>query len=516
MPDSTTTLDARAFPPRAARAAAARAAAWAPALAALLLTGFYVAKYLADPAAPAAGSGPHPGWLGWWDQSATLRSAAALAQGWLAPSEHHYPLGYALLGLPGYLAAPRDAFFAIDLLALLGSLAGFTRVARRLGVPAWAGAALFCACMVSDQTMFRQFVIPWNTIPVACLLWLLLGAAADWLAGARRPWLAGSLAAGVAVCRPSDAAIALIPLAAMAWSDLSRVRAAGSGRPPWGAWARLAAASAAVAAPVAALHVAIYGWAASPYMASSARIGFTLHDLGWKASVLWMNPEPWFFDGHGLLRARPWYALGLAGALLGLVRDPARRMLSAVLLAHGVMYVAYVDLLPTGLWRFSNVHYFSFAIPGYALLAVLLVRDLARPGWPRGAALASAALVLAAVSARFDPKPVRADEPAKAVDFLGPPPPFTETLLLNSFALEDDRGRLVNLADVRVLVALDGVRVVALRRDFAGQVRWVPGHAPAGYEGAEPARRMGVALRLSWPPRWLKRSIGPRIPIPES
>lgn len=481
---------------------------WAVPVTALLLIVWYISFYLGDPNLPGTQAGAPLGWWGWFDQSATLRSTKALALGDLNPSQHHYPLGYALLGVPFYFVTKTHPFVLVDLLSLLGALAGFVALARRLALPAALAAALFAAAVLSDGVLFRQWVIPWNTTPVGALAWLLLAACAAWLDGRRRPFLIGVLAAAILACRPSDAMMVLPCLITLAWQDrhLRRAQLAD--------WARLAAGAAVVLVPIVALHLAIYGPRESSYMRSSAQIGFTLHDLGWKAYVLLLDPYPWFADGKGLLQQAPWLALGLAGFLPALIRGAKDRMLAAVLIVHGVLYVSYLDLLPTGLWRFLNVHYFVWAIPGYALLAALLGRDLIRPGRMRRVAAASLVATAVVLCLRVVPKRLTADtQPAKAVDFAGPLPPFDRTYLARRLALRDARGVLRNAVNMRVFLYPGGVRVIGLRRDLVGPVTWLPGEAPQGFQDASPAARWAISVRLAWP-RWLERAPPPAIPIP--
>ena len=474
----------------------------------LFLALWYTLRYLGDADLPGNRPAYPLGWWGWFDQSMTLRSTTALARGNLDPSQHHYPLGYSLLGIPAYLKAPNHAFFFVDLLALLGAYAGFVALSRRFGVAPKLAAALFAVPMVGQGIFFRQWIVPWNTTPVAAFLWLLLAASAAWCDGKRHPWLIGFLTGGIAACRPSDVLIALPCIATLAWSDI----AVGAMRRSWRNWARLAAGGAIVVVPMIVLHLMIYGLAESPYMRSSAQIGFTLHHFGWKASVLLVDPYPWFADGIGLLQRAPWIALGMAGLIPALARDMRQRMLAAVLVVHAVLYISYVDLLPTGLWRFLNIHYFTWAVPGYVLLAALLVRDLTRPAWPRRLASASLIATGLVLCVRYEPKRLPAPGIAEAVDFHGPMPPFAATYFGDS-ALRDARGVLRNGQGMRVFLYPGGIRVFGLRRAISGPVAWLPGHAPPGFAGIGPASWWTASLRLGWP-RWLHKPKPPGIPLP--
>ena len=473
-----------------------------------VLAAVYTLRYLADPALPGSHASAPLGWWGWFDQSMTLRSTRALVEGTLDPAEHYYPFGYALLGAVFYAVTPGHAFFLVDLLSLLGALAGFVALARRLGLAPVLGAPLFGLSLLGTPLLFRQWVVPWSTTPTGGFMWVLMACCAAWLDGKRRPFAAGLLMMAVPACRPSDLLAVLPCLGALLWAD----RRARPGRRA--DWLRLAAGAAVVAGPVVALHLAVHGLTKNGYLVSSGLVGFTLDDLGWKAFVLLLEPQPWFADGQGLLQRAPWVALGLAGFAPALVRGQKDRMLGAVLLAHLVLYVSYVDLLPPGLWRFLHVHYFAWAVPGYALLAALLLRDLARPGWPRGIAGASVAAVAVVLGLRVVPAAAADGEAAKAVDFAGPVLPFTATYLDWSLALQDSRGVLRNMVDVRVLIHPAGVRVLALRRGLVGAVGWIPGRAPPGYEGATPTARWTTATRFTWPPRWLRPAPPSAIGVP--
>ena len=44
-------------------------------------------------------------------------------------------------------------------------------------------------------------------------------------------------------------------------------------------------------------------------------------------------------------------------------------MLAVLMLAAMTMPFAYVDLLPSGLWLYCNVHYFTWLMPGFTLFS---------------------------------------------------------------------------------------------------------------------------------------------------
>lgn len=308
-----------------------------------LLLLLYTGTYLFNPEVPGNNHNPccTSGWLGWSDQGRYYASASAFEAGDLRPDEHWYPLGYPLLAVPfGFLKAHR--FFLVDLACLLATFLVFIRFARRLAVSDGAAALLFLLTTCADTMILRQWVIPWTTSPSAVLIWLLLLVAAGQAAGERRPFLLGMLAMALPLFRPTDAIVSAICLAWAAMADLRagrlRVRHIGL----------VAAGGGVLLLPYAALYLAIYGPHPTPYTLHSQEIGFTAQNPVWRAYVLLIEPRQWFFAGRGLFARMPWLILGVAGAIAAWLRPGPARLLSLCLTAYCLLFVAYVDLLPTG------------------------------------------------------------------------------------------------------------------------------------------------------------------------
>jgi len=445
-------------------------------LAALFLAVWYTAAYLGHPALP--GNSPdHPdGWLGWWDQAHYLASAKAIARFDLNPDEHLYPLGYPLLGAIFVGSARMHPFYFVDLAALLVTFLAFVEFARHCGVARRWSALLFIAVIVSDKLLFANWVVPWTTSPLAALLWMLLALCAAHVSGGpRRCWLLGLVAVLVATLRPGDLVLTVPPLLVCLLVDL-RTR-----RLTWRDGVMFVIGGLVPGCLYLALHVAIYGLRPSFYMDWSAGIGFTLHGLGWKAYVILVDPRPWIGGGEGLLKRAPWLILGIAG-LVPALRRPVPAMLALTLLVHSLMYLAYVDLLPTGFWRYMNVHYWTWAFPGFALLGLKLLGDLLRPA-TRPLAAGSLAVVVALLCVRLVPVPARGTATVDALDYTLPTPAF-DTTYFGDVTLHDDAGTLVNVKQIRAIPMPGGVRVMALKRPFQGDVT----ANGAGLDGLESVR----------------------------
>jgi hypothetical protein len=426
-------------------------------------------------------------WMGWWDQSQYYNSSTMLAGGVYEARWHWYPLGYSILSVP-FILLKSHRFLPVDLISLLATYAAFIAFARRIAIAPVLAMVLFLQTVCADPEQFENWAIPWNTSPSAALIWTLLALGAAHLQGTRRPFLFGIVAAALPLVRPSDAMIGGICLF---WLVIADIRASRF-RPRDLLW--MAAGAALPLLPYAALYLRIYGPHPSPYMTVSGEIGFTLHNLVWRAYVLLIEPRQWFFDGHGLVERMPWLLLGFAGALAAWRRGGPVALLSLCLTAYCLFFLCYVDLLPTGLWRYHNVHYFKWALPGFGLLGWLLLRDLAAR---RRLAWGALAVVLLLSAIRVTPRLVGPDKPAVAVDLPDPAANEQVTTMNSDLAAVDARGTLAN---IRVMRAFSfptgvGVRLIGLRRDFIGHVDWAlgPPFAP------DPQVRWGEHVSLGYP-----------------
>ena len=375
------------------------------------------------------GSGPRSSvpiheWWHWTDQRRYLRAAFAWASGDLDPAQHWYLPGYPLLGAALLWLTPAQPFYLPDLACLLAFGWLFTRLAARLAPgPAWGGclgAAVFLATTAFSPRGLDAWVVPWTTTPTAVLTLACLIQALRF-ADAPRAWdafLAGLAGGGIALFRPTDAAVVLLALgASTAWVT---ARALLRGRR--GAVAAGAAAGAGVLLPLLvlfALHHAVNGLMAGRYLDESADVGFEWSLLPLRWVTLFVGPQPLFPSGQGLVQVFPWIVPGLAGmaaclALPDRHSRPRHALVIGTTALHCAFYLAYRDLHPQGLFHFNNYHYFKWVLPVFGLYAALLVYHLAAS--PRRLRLAGVGL-LAIVApfcwrAGWKPDPDRAGDVA--------------------------------------------------------------------------------------------------------
>ncbi|MEP9360273.1 hypothetical protein [Sphingomonas sp. KR3-1] len=436
-----------------------------------------------------------PWWRGWHDQKQYLMSARALLHFDLNPDQHWYPLLYPLAGAP-FAWAPTP-FVPINLLCYAAAFWGFLRIAARFGVGNYASGLLFLAATIGDLRISKFWLEPWTTTMSAAFIWLAFAEAADMLFGTRRrPALLGLLLMAIALVRPADIVVSAVIGGFALWRPVLMERR-------WADLAKAIGGAAAAFFPYAALYLAIYGWRLTDYTILSGDYGFAFSDLGWKASILLVDPAPWFPGETGLLRVLPWLLTGAAGLILGVWRlhGPARWLtlcMALVALLYTVMMLAYVDLVPTGMWRFFNAHYFKWLFPMAVLFSWLLVT------WRDTRGLTVVALLVLLACFRIVPRPAEPGEPAKALAFAAPVAPWQDIYFARS-AVQDAKGVQRSPADYHQLLVGEKVVAIAFKREFEGDALWY-GVAPAGFAAwPKGSGKPDVVLPGHWPLRPVAR-----------
>ena len=341
------------------------------------------------------------GWWNWADQRRYLVAAQALSRLDFSPGEQWYEPGYALLAAPFVWITPADPFLVPNLAACLTSCWLFGRLGHRLsgGVRAAGpiGSAIFVAAALGSPLSSSIWIVPWSTTPVAPLaLGGLLGA----LSFAERPRPAACLTAALCACgvgafRPAEIGViagpaSLLIVWTLARSGLARSRIV----------AIVGAGLAGFILPALTalgLHLAFWGWHLSAYLEQSRATGFEWSLIPLRFVSIFDGPQPLLAEGAGLARAFPWIMPGVAG-MAACVSAPGRAahlLIVGAAFAECALLLAYRDLHPTGLWRYSNYHYFKWLIPLFALYAGLLVQALVtRPGRARVLIAGAASMLL--------------------------------------------------------------------------------------------------------------------------
>ena len=347
---------------------------------------FDLALYWTYPAVPF--HDPTRGWEGWWDQSQYLKSARALAAFDLSAPMHWYPIGYSLLVAP-FVRIFDDAFFVPNFLSLIVFAWAFQRYFRPLigmvgVVVAFFGALVFPVTTLIPfavkHLLWLQFVVPWNTVPIAALFMSLLCLVHELRNddAISKDFLIGALVGAVAAIKPVE----LLPLTVLgSWymTVTLRNRTAALRRIGTAALGGLV-----VAGPVLGLDLYIHHGLSSPYTEAVGNIGMSFVDLPQRAVDFFIDAGPSFGEPNtALIGLLPWFSILAPLAVVGAVLRPRELMAPVALVAACfVTYLAYNDFTPKNVLHFFLIHYVVWTLPVIAAsglyTAVSIVR---RPRW---------------------------------------------------------------------------------------------------------------------------------------
>lgn len=323
------------------------------------------------------GNAPIPlGWWEWFDQSQYLKSAEAFARWDLDPAQHRYPLTYSLLAAPFVRYLPYHAFFFVNLVSFVAMAWLMMSLGRQLGVGAIGGAVAFLVGAVIPKILLAQYVIPWTTTPVAALYLAVfvvyVASIRDGFTSARIAMMTAGIVL-VAAFRPIDST-PLLPIALhVAWRTL---RPNGTGVPSARRVLVPIATAVALTAAYLSLHFAIYGAKPSVYMQESAEFGLDPFNIPFRFAVIFSDPTPFFGQGTGLLQRYPLVSVGLWALVYVTIGCRTLLGVAAAVWISLFIYLAFPAFLPSGIWRYMNIHYWKWLFPIMALLTFVAVRDV--------------------------------------------------------------------------------------------------------------------------------------------
>ncbi|MBI5423769.1 MAG: hypothetical protein HZA32_06750 [Opitutae bacterium] len=359
------------------------------------------------------------GWWSWADQTKYIEAAQMLAGGRVDAQGYYYPLGYSALAAPFARVMPTQPFFWPNLACVLIAAACAWRLARR-----WLSRVATLACATAFIALHASLlrltmVVPWNTLPTTAALIggiLLVLARRD---GAAVGWLA-LVAALTYWVRPSDAAC-FAPLLVFAVLRLPSWAARGG----WGvAGVALIGASAGA---MAWLNVRTFGHWRTPYeQGSFENIGFLSYPILHKAYALLVDGETFFGEyGSALLWRYPWLFLAVPGAVFWVKRDGAAAVAClATIGLNWFLYFNYNDFVPSAVFRFSLIHYISWAFVPLAIAATAAAICGWRDRGVRWAGLAAVVLFAGAIGLKLKERTLHVAVAAGEVRALPPARPL--------------------------------------------------------------------------------------------
>jgi hypothetical protein len=359
-----------------------------------LLAIAYLLAYFAHPALPGNSLEQPLGWWTWFDQGEYIKAARALRAGNLASENYFYPPVYPMLGALFVGLNPMHPFLLVNLASFVIFAHFFIALARRhIG---WSAAVVAFALSFSDKILVAVWVEPWTTTVVTAIYAFLFWAFDRLLSNTDRPStirlaILGGLGGLVFSTRPADA-VALSPLFLCIIWFMAPPHRPASFATPWNRYCRNVVAMVLMGLAASALfiifNILVHHSVGGRYFSVSTQSnGFHFADIFEKAVSIFLDAGSLYnAPDDSVLHRIKWLALAVPSAIYVIFFAPiVLRIVLAVIVLQLALYLPYADLLPTGVWRYQNIHYFKWLLPYLVLLVFWTARDFVL-NWEKGSA----------------------------------------------------------------------------------------------------------------------------------
>jgi hypothetical protein len=381
----------------------------------------YCYFYLHYPASPGNNLEYPRGWWGWFDQGEYIKAAAAIEAGDFSPAKHTYPPLYPAIGSLFMSVLPVHPFFFFNLVGLLAFASVFVAFATRY-MSQLEAVALLAVSLYFNQIIIVNFAIPWTTtgttlIYAITIFQLLQRSKQERPIGplameSAKAFLFSGVFSLLVILRPVDAGAAAVFYPAYQYFSIKRLGGAEAHRRNALLFAQTVALGAGLLIGLGLFllfNLKVHGHALGGYFKSTATSsGYFPLELARKSFSLVFDSNTVFLEPEGsLITHFPWLILSLTGVIAALVRGPAMlRVMAAAICLQFCLYAPYGDLLPNGVYRYYNIHYFKWMFPFLAFFGWLVVRwifESPAVPWAKGIAIRML-LVLIAVLALLAPQ----------------------------------------------------------------------------------------------------------------
>ena len=349
----------------------------------------YCFFYFNDPALP-GNSLAHPrGWWGWFDQGEYIKAAQAFVEGDFSPGKHTYPALYPAIGSIFLPWMPVHPFFFFNLLGLLAFAFVFMVFATRY-VTQLEAFALLALSVYFNKTIIVNFSIPWTTTGTVLIysitIYQLLRKSSPEHVPASIPietikaFVFSSVFSLLVILRPVDTGAAAIFYPAYLYFSFKSLRDTESKVKVKALLCQAVALGAGLLIGLGLFllfNLQVYGQVLGGYFKSTAvASGYFPFELPRKIFSLVFDAYTVFLEPRASLISHfPWLVLSIVGIFGCLIRGSAMlRVLAAAICLQFFLYAPYGDLIPNGVWRYYNIHYFKWMFPYLAFFAWLVLR----------------------------------------------------------------------------------------------------------------------------------------------
>jgi hypothetical protein len=363
----------------------------------------YVISYYYSEARPRAGVTYPLGWWGWFDQGEYIKSVRAFATLNFSPSEFLYPPLYNLIAAPFYYLTSDHPHFIPNLIFLLISVFTVLHVTKRFYGIYLPAAVTVCLFSLLSLVTITQWVIPWTTSLQAALISGLILAFSYFEAklacfqiqshtDKRVFFTFFALFSALFPTRPLDAVV-WFPFALYFFCRVLLATTKAAPRPLRLRQFLLCCALALLGGlTFVSFYIGFNLFVSSSllgaYFDIASRNPYIVADIFEKAYSLLIDSGTLYGEyQQAFFEQLPLAAFVAAISLVAIVyTSDLRRWILITAFLHFTVYFPYGDLLPTGLFRYFNFHYFKWSYPWLAVIAagqvLVWIRDFRTArGW---------------------------------------------------------------------------------------------------------------------------------------
>lgn len=349
----------------------------------------YCFFYFNYPALPGNSLAYPRGWWGWFDQGEYIKAAQAFVEGEFSPEKHSYPPLYPAIGSIFLPWMPVHPFFFFNLLGLLAFAYVFMVFATRY-VTQVEAFALLAFSVYFNEIIILNFAIPWTTTGTVLIYSITIyqliqkskpeHVAASAPIESAKAFAFSSVFSLLVVLRPVDAGAAAVFYPAYLYFSSKSLRDVESSVRIKALLYQTVALGAGLLIGLSLFllfNLQVYGHVLGGYFKSTAvASGYFPFELPRKIFSLVFDSYTVFLEPRASLISHfPWLVLSIIGIVGCLIWGSAMlKVIAAVVCLQFFLYAPYGDLIPNGVWRYYNIHYFKWMFPYFAFFAWLVLR----------------------------------------------------------------------------------------------------------------------------------------------
>ena len=349
--------------------------------------------YRSHSASPAPlGTHPAKGWWGWFDQGEYLKITEQFTRfDFFNPDKYYPPLYPALPSLLHPLTGATLAYLFIDLACTLVFFGLLFFIFKRYINPILALSGVVISYGFT-LNLYNQWIIPWTT-NLSSVFLIIIAYQLQCLNEESKtnqklqldrinyfnPRITTSfcLAAGIIWLRPFEIIPAGILSLGIIWTVSNKLYLENS-KELCNSFIKTFMVPLGMAILIVFLYgtynVLTFGSLEPSYSKSIGSLGFNFQDIHFKFASLVNDSSSFGINDGAITNVIPWFLIMAAIAFLGvfLFEVPIKLLIISAFISS-ISYLAFNDLVPTGLLTYSNIHYFTWSIAVIGVAAIASV-----------------------------------------------------------------------------------------------------------------------------------------------